>query len=260
MNLNAAPTEAVGLVGYLPTLNVSVSARRLSAFKDCQHYILQTCIGHVLKLIEDRSLCGFSAVIDGHKRVLFPRLGAMTLDTKERVKYFGLRSDRSCGFCRLRFARSVTRKATRHDVDVLRLLQSWATITGNKENGVHLTQVQISQRKKAKDKLFRHGFSRTRRCHLHEYTQNCLVDIPRFGNVPFAGLVHYERMHAFFLNYCTYCMEALNELVTDSLIIDQRLKACHQFRDPRTGETHPRLPSLLKMTHVLDPGSAQPVS
>ena len=242
MNVNCAPAEAVGLLGYLPVLEVSQSVKAMQAYKDCQHYILQECIGHVLTMIEKRSIHGFTAVIDGSKKTFFPRLGAMTLDTKERVKYFGLRADRTCGFCRLRQGRSVARAATRHDSALHDLLMGWAikNVTG---------RAAISQRAKARAKLSRHGWNYKRQCRMNEFTNNCLVQMPRFGLVPFAGLIHFERIHIFNLNFCTYCMELLTACVTDPVEVSRRAKSCHQFRDPLTGVTHPRLPSLLKMTH-----------
>lgn len=242
MNLNTAPAQAVGLVGYLPSLEVSNTLRSLPTFKECEHYVLQQCIGHVLTLIEDRARDGFTAHVGGRLRLLFPRLGAMTLDTKERVKYFGLRSDRTCGFCRLRHGRSVTRKSHRQSSKLLDLYFGWAT-------RAHCNQVQISQRSKARKTLARHGWVYKKHCRLHHFASRCLVNIQRFGDVPYAGLLHYDRMHTFFLNYCTYCMELLAELVIDPVQVSRVVRRCHQFRDPHTGVTHPRLPSLLKMTH-----------
>ena len=81
------------------------------------------------------------------------------------------------------------------------------------------------------------------------FAARCLVQIPRFGNVPYAGLIHFERMHTFALNYCTYLMEVLVALVIDPVKVTRLVKRCHQFRDPLTGKTHPRLSSILKMTH-----------
>lgn len=242
MNVNCAPAEAVGLVGYLPKLEVSETCRSMQSYKDCANHILQECIGHILKFIEKRSVHGFTAVLAGEKKTFFARLGAMTLDTKERVKYYGLRSDRTCGFCRLRLGRSVTREATRHDGAVLDLLMAWATkdVRGRDE---------ISQRSKARLKLARHGWQYKRKCRMNEFAKNCLVQIPRFGPVPFAGLIHFERMHIFNLNFCTYCMELLTVCVINPEEVSKRARSCHQFRDPVTGVTHPRLPSLMKMTH-----------
>ena len=242
MNVNSASTESVGLVGYLPVLEVSESLRSLTEYKECQHYILQECIGHVLSLIEQRAVHGFKAVIADRPQHFFPRLGAMTLDTKERVKYFGLRSDRTCGTCRLRLGRSAARISTRHDSDLVHLLMDWAV------QEVH-SQDRISQRAKARAKLSRHGWLYKRRCRLHDFANKCLIQIPRFGNLPYAGLIQFDRMHVFFLNYCTYCMELLTVLVIHPIEVQRRVKDCHQFRDPITGVTHPRLPSVLKLTH-----------
>ena len=84
---------------------------------------------------------------------------------------------------------------------------------------------------------------------MNEFAKHCLVQIPRFGHVPFAGLIHYERIHIFNLNFCTYCMELLTACVTHPEEVSRRARSCQQFRDPVTGVTHPRLPSLMKMTH-----------
>ena len=242
MNVNCAPAEAVGLVGYLPVLEVSEACRLLKEYKNCAHHILQECIGHVLDLVEKRSVHGFTAVIAGGIKKFFPRLGAMTLDTKERVKYFGLRSDRTCGFCRLRLGLSVTRVSTRQDAALLDLLMNWS-----EKNAVGRSE--ISQRSKARKKAKRHGWNYKRRCRMHKFANHCLVQIPRFGNVPFAGLIHFERIHIFNLNFCTYCMELLTACVVCAEEVSRRARSCHQFRDPDTGVTHPRLPSLMKMTH-----------
>ena len=242
MNLNKAPAASVGLVAYLPELEVSNTLKDLDAYKPCKHYLLQQCIGHILSSIESKARYGFKACIAGIDRILFPRLGAMSLDTKERVKYFGLRSDRTCGFCRLRHGRSASRKSTRHDATIMNLMFGWAT----REN---CNKVQISQRSKARKSLKRRGWDYKKICLLNQFADRSLVHIARFGNVPYAGLIHYERMHTFFLNYCTYLMEALVPLVIDPVKVSTLVKRCHQFRDPHTGKVHPRLGSILKMTH-----------
>ena len=162
MNLNGAPAESVGLVAYLPTLEVSAALKDLPEYHACTHYIQQQCVGHVLTQIENRARFGFQACVDGRVRVFFPRLGAMTLDTKERVKYFGLRADRTCGFCRLRHGRSCCRKSRRQDAGILNLLHGWAT------RETH-TKVGISQRAKARKSLSRHGWNYQRKCQLHQF-------------------------------------------------------------------------------------------
>ena len=211
-------------------------------YKDVEWYLLQQCIGKVLTCIENRAEHGFECLLDGQQALLFPRIGAMTLDTPERVKYFGQRNVRSCGYCRLRNGRSCTRKATRQDSALMKLLFGWA----NRE--VH-TQVRISQRSKARAKLLRHGWNYKRQCQLPKYAKKCIVEVFKR---PFAGLLDYERMHPFFIAFCSYTLELFAELVPKEKYaqVHESVLRCQQFRDPVTGRRHPRLPSVLKMTHM----------
>ena len=166
----------------------------------------------------------------------------MTLDTIERVKYFGLRSVSYCGICRNRCGRSCTRLATCHNPK---------EIEENYELA-HMSSRMGGRRKRARDQLHRHGLDWTKRCRLHESAKHCLVHVDKWGPRLFAGLVRYERMHVYFINYCTYTMELLIKSVSSIHypFIQRQIKACQQFRDPVTGTTHPRLPYLLKMTHL----------
>ena len=245
MNVNDAPPISVGLVSYMPRIEVPDSCSDKQAYEDAQHYLLQKCVGLILSCIEDRSRHGFRCLIGGRELHCFPRLGAMTLDTVERAKYFCQRNYRSCGHCILRYGRSITRRSTRQDNDLLHVMWGWALKDAH-------SQITISQRAKAKKKLHRHGWKFDRRCHLHDYVKDCLVYIPRYGNLPFAGLIQYERMHVFFINYCNYCMELLVACVDPANYYraSKFVKACHQFRDPFTGKVHPRLHSVLKMSHL----------
>ena len=118
MNTNKACVDAVGLVGYVPKLEVpdSVFKANNERCRQASHHLIQTCVGLLLSCIERRARHGVNCMIGSEKMVLFPRLGAMSLDTPERIKYFGLRNMRSCGICRFRSGRSATRRsATRHD-------------------------------------------------------------------------------------------------------------------------------------------------
>ena len=208
--------------------------------------MLQTCIGHVLDCIETRARYGFMCDIDNKRMLLFPRLGAMSLDTPERVKYFGLQSLRACGICRgPRAGRSLTRSGTRHDpVHISRLY--------TQVNAVARTLPTIRERKRRREQLQRHGLNYTKRCRLTDHAKKCLVNIKKHGVTLFAGLVRYERMHIYFLGYCTYAMEMFVQLVPKEhhVAVHQAVHACHHFRDPITGATHPRLPSLLKLVHL----------
>ena len=245
MNCNSAPADCVGLVGYVPHLEASDGWLDTTDYKDANYHLLQECIAHVVRLIEKRSQHGFKCLLKGQETLLFPRLGAMTLDTPERTKYFGLQNQRSCGFCRLRNGRSLWRSSTRQDNELIHLLMTWA-------NGEAHTKVTISQRAKARAKLKRHGWNYKRRCRLIDVARHCLIPTPQFTKTPFAGLLHYERMHTFFINYCTYLLEILSALVPKNKYnaVNEIVRRCHVFRDPVSGRTHPRLKSILKMTHL----------
>ena len=176
---------------------------------------------------------------------LFPRLGAMALDTMERYKYFGLRSIRSCGVCRRRPGRSASRSATRHNGKHIKNLY----VTANADAR---TMEAIRTRKRARDKLLRHGFQPKKRCRLLRYAKHCVVPISKFGSEVYCGLIRYEKMHVYFIAYCSYLLDHLAKLVHKRHVsfVHKIVCACHQFRDPVTGVSHPRLPTVLHMVHM----------
>ena len=202
----------------------------------------------LLQHIEAKASHGFRCRIGTQRNILlFPRVGAMSLDTPERVKYFCLKNTRSCGICRLRSGRSVIRAATRHNPIELANLYSQANVDTRR-------RPEQQNRKRARDKLSRHGWKPKKKCKLNDFAQKSLIHITKFGGIapPYGGLIQFEKMHVFFIGYCTYCMEELAQCVPKSKfkLVAMRVRACHQFRDPITGLTHPRLPSVLKMTHL----------
>ena len=107
-------------------------------------------------------------------------------------------------------------------------------------------------RKRARQRLERHGLNYKHRCTLTDHVKHCLVDIASFGPRLFGGLARYERMHVYFINYCTYALDLLIKSVPKIQFrtVQETVQQCNQFRDPLTGVTHPRLPNLLKMTHL----------
>ena len=127
MNTNCTAAMAVGLVGYLPFLDVPKGYEGQQNYKDARHFLLQTCIGKIVDCIEARAAHGFRCDIGGETMLLFPRLGVMSLDTPERVKFFGLRSQASCPICRRRNGRSCARtRATTHSPDEVNSLYNIA--------------------------------------------------------------------------------------------------------------------------------------
>ena len=131
MNTNSASTVGIGLVGYLPYVEVSEAYKEHTNCVKARNYLLQTCIGHVLKCINNSSRLGFLGNLGPTKMHFFPCLAMLTLDTPERVKYFGLRSMRACALCRLRKGRSVVREATRHDPEQIKRLYDVACAPTN---------------------------------------------------------------------------------------------------------------------------------
>ena len=178
-------------------------------------------------------------------RWYFPRLGAMSLDTKERQAYYGMKSHRTCGTCKFRNGRSAARRARRQDPDVLALYFNWATSEAH-------TRARISQRSRARHSLSRHGWLWKFRCRLCDFANSCLVHIPQFPKTAFAGLCQYERMHTFYIAFCDYTTNLLTACVKKNMKVkvQEYVRACHQFRDPVHGTIHPRLPQLLKATHL----------
>ena len=246
MNTNSMSIHAVGLVAYVPKLDVPAGYHCQKNYVDASNHVLQSCIGHILDCIEARAKFGFKCDMNGETMHFFARLGVMALDTPERVKYFGLRNMNSCGMCRKRFGRSNARVATFHDPKHIERLYSIAC------NKNARGRPQLRQRKRARDKLHRHGLDFKKRCRVTKHVDVALVRIDCFGERLFGGLCRYERMHVYFINYCTYVIELLVKSVatTHYGLVAAVVKQCHQFRDPQTGVTHPRLPDLLKMTHL----------
>jgi len=131
---------------------------------------------------------------------------------------------------------------------------TYILIPANEE--VH-TRPLIAARKRARDKLHRYGFAYKKRCRLMVHADHCLLKNRPYGLHPrmspvHAGLFHFERMHVYFINYCTYCLEMLAKLVPRTQFgnVAKSCRECQQFRDPDTGVTHPRLSNVLKMTHL----------
>ena len=114
MNSNSASQLGVALVGYIPHLEAPDAFKDEKILKLAQRHVVQEAVGFVLRAIEKNSMFGFVAQIGGSSMLLFPRVGALPLDTPERVDYFGLRSMRSCDICRFRSGRSAARRGARH--------------------------------------------------------------------------------------------------------------------------------------------------
>ena len=213
--------------------------KEIKGYTAAKQHVIQTCIGHILDRIEAFACYGFKCIIGDTEHLLFARLGAMALDTMERYKYFGLRSVRTCGICRLRKGRSVTRDATRHNPQqVANLLQRAETGPAN-------------ERKQCRETLLRHGIDPKKRCTLRAHARHCLVHVSRYQPSLCAGLCRYEAMHVYFIRFCSWLLETLVYLVPKSKYqaVSQATKLCWQFRDTTTGKTHPRLQSIIRLAY-----------
>ena len=132
----------------------------------------------------------------------------MALDTVERVKYFGLRNYHSCGICRLRKGRSVTRRSTRHHP--VHIANLYKAATAEAQSLRHK-----SRRKRLRETLTRHGFDVKKRCRLMNHAHHSLVHVPKFQPTMFGGLCRYEAMHVrYCTQYCTFYMSTSTHYCT----------------------------------------------
>ena len=85
-----------------------------------------------------------------------------------------------------------------------------------------------------------------------ETAKDCIVNISKYPNTIFGGLVRYERMHVYFIGYTSYLLELLVDLVPKNkcALVNDVVQGCHMFRDPHSGTALPRLPHILKLTHL----------
>ena len=99
LNCDGADPLQCGLVGFMPNIDVPKSFTNNPAYLDARAYVVQECIGAILDEIENVQESGFTARIQRLGMVTFhPFLLAVRVDSKERKKYFGLKSDRSCSY------------------------------------------------------------------------------------------------------------------------------------------------------------------
>ena len=64
MNTNCGSKHAVGLLAYLPKIEVSQAGQSGDNFKQAAFFVLQTCIGKIVSLIEKYAPHGFKGLWD----------------------------------------------------------------------------------------------------------------------------------------------------------------------------------------------------
>ena len=148
-----------------------------------------------------------------------------------RYKFFGSRSERTCGICSgPRKGRSTFRRGTPHANrwEEIKQLQHVADGGCNRNK---------RKRKEAQKSLERKGFHALKRCRLPERCPQSLLSIP--GRV-FGGLFGFDVMHTIFINWCSYFLQTVQDSLTNRMkeMLDQRLESLWgRFRDPETGKT-----------------------
>ena len=95
LNFDGTDPLQCGLVGFMPNIDVPNSFKTKEQYLAARTHVTQKCIGAILDEIENVHTNGFTARIkkEGLLR-LRPFLLAVRVDSKERKKYFGLKSDR----------------------------------------------------------------------------------------------------------------------------------------------------------------------
>jgi len=323
MNVNSASLKGVALLGYMPHVEVPDARSDDKVVGLARWHVQQKVVGLLLKAIEECAQEGFLCTIGDSTMRLYPRLGALALDSPERKKYFGLRSYRACGICRFRSGKIhyiyallttymlskehiwvihawcicyiydvfPTHRSSLHicTIDNIYVLQN--NIYGSSMNAVFATYMMYflhtcsgrscarvgtrhndqsisdlyqeananahglvakRNRKRSREKLFRHGFKYEEQCQLLKNVRHSLVRVEKYPDTLYGGLIRYERMHVYFINYTTYLLDILAKCVPQGHVetVASTVRQCHQFRDPITGVPHPRLHSVLKMTHM----------
>ena len=115
LNCDGTDPLQCGLVGFMPNIDVPNSFKLDKRYLAARAHVTQECIGAILDEIENVQASGFTVRIHKQGMVrLHPFLLAVRVDSKERKKYFGLKSDRSCAICRFRKGWSSLRKGTAH--------------------------------------------------------------------------------------------------------------------------------------------------
>ena len=144
MNCNSASPKGVALVGYIPHLEAPDAFKDQKVLSLAQRHVIQEAVGFVLRAIEHVAKSGFLATVGGSDMILFPRVGALPLDTPERADYFGLRSIRACGICRFRSGRSAARqRARRHDpMEIVSLYDTGLSCCAYMLKCAHICHVQ----------------------------------------------------------------------------------------------------------------------
>ena len=127
-----------------------------------------------------------------------------------RYKFFGNRSERTCGICSgPRRGRSTFRRGTLHAdrwAEIQRLQRIVDAGTRLRKRGREHIDAEAS--------LERKGFHALKRCRLIQRCPRSLLTVP--GRV-FGGLFGFDVMHAIFINWCSYYLVRTHSSMTDKM-------------------------------------------
>ena len=195
---------------------------------------MSSIVGVLEKAQRNGVVCSLPTGAEGAEQTwtLLPVLAATQFDSKERYKFFANRAERCCAICSgPRKGRSAFRRGTPH-VSRWEEIQRLQRIVDVKE-----TKRNKRNRKLAKLSLERKGFHALKRCRVVSRCPKSLLSVP--GRV-FGGLVACDVMHGIFINFCSYFLSGVQDILTPKMkqIMDQRMDTFWgRFRNPETGQT-----------------------
>ena len=193
---------------------------------------MSSIVGVLEKAQRNGVVCSLPTGAEGAEQTwtLLPVLAATQFDSNERYKFFANRSERCCAICSgPRKGRSAFRRGTPHANrwEEIRRLQH--LVDGGTRNK--------KKRQRVKSSLERKGFHALKRCRVVSRCPKSLLSVP--GRV-FGGLVACDVMHGIFINFCSYFLSGVQDILTPGMkqIMDQRMDTFWgRFRNPETGQT-----------------------
>ena len=89
MNCNSGSKDAVGLVAYLPNVEVSEGEKETTRYKNARFHVLQECIGQIIQCIETRSNCIWNCIWCFQRQTQFLKHETRSFHVSKTVFVFG---------------------------------------------------------------------------------------------------------------------------------------------------------------------------
>ena len=157
------------------------------------------------------------------------------------------RSDRACVICRCRAGWSLMRMGTPHGKAQVQRLWHLAIDTPRIRGRGDLQRAQ----RRAREKLYRHGFHTKYRCTLLDHAKNILLRDPDAPRVPlFASVIYYDLLH-WESNVCDYVFGAVLGVMdkTSKEACDRNTHALPMLRNP-DGSGIRRFTQVYNINHI----------